>query len=134
VLRCRYALAGKLGVIPQYYTAERGVMKAKGIPDDVKSKVRDIIEEFNQNVLRGRDCNYLARFKGKYLYLDRSDYGNIGPIFRLTYTGNMNKWDFAIFRWSSERYDPEEWMFPGNQYLDGTIEGAMKAGIEAYPV
>ena len=28
----------------------------------------------------------------------------------------------------------DEWMFPGNQYLDGTIEGAMKAGLEAYPV
>lgn len=109
-------------------------MKAKGIPDDVKTKVKDIIDKFNQNVLREKDCNYLARFKGKYLYLDRSDHGNTGPIFRLTYTGNINKWDFAIFRWSSERYDPEEWMFPGNQYLDGTIEGAMKAGLEAYPV
>ena len=109
-------------------------MKAKGIPDDEKTKVKGIIDKFNKNVLSGRDCFYQARFKGKYLYLDRSDYGNTGPIFRLTYTGNMNKWDFAIFRWSSERYDPDEWMFPGNQYLDGTIEGAMKAGFEAYPV
>jgi hypothetical protein len=46
----------------------------------------------------------------------------------------MNRWEFAIFKWSSERYDPDEWMFPGNQYLNGTIEGAMKAGLEAYPV
>ena len=109
-------------------------MKAKESPEDEKTKVIGIIEKFNQNVLSGRDCFYQARFKGKYLYLDRSDYGNTGPIFRLTYAGNMNKWDFAIFRWSSERYDPDEWMFPGNQYLDGTIEGAMKAGLEAYPV
>ncbi len=31
------------------------------------------------------------------------------------------------------RYDPDEWMFPGSGYLDGTVEGAMKAGLEAYP-
>ena len=109
-------------------------MKDKGIPDNVKTKVKDIIEKFNQNVLRAKDCYYQVRFKGKYLYLDRNDYGNTGQIFRLTYTGKMNKWDFAIFRWSIERYDPDEWMFPGSQYLDGTVEGAMKAGLEAYPV
>ena len=109
-------------------------MKAKGIPDEIKQKVKDIIEEFNRKILTGSDCFYQARFKGKYLYLDRSDYGNIGPVFRLTYTGNMKKWEFAIFKWSIEQYDPDEWMFPGNQYLNGTIEGAMKAGLEAYPV
>jgi len=109
-------------------------MKAKGIPENVKTKVKDIIEIFNKNVLRTKDCNYQARFKGKYLYLDQNDYGNTGPIFRLTYTGKINKWDFAIFRWSNEQYDPEEWMFPGSQYLDGTVEGAMKAGLEVYPV
>lgn len=109
-------------------------MKTKRIPDDVKKKVNDAIEKYNRKNLIGSDCFYQARFKGKYLYLDRSDYGNIGPIFRLIYTGNLSKWEFAIFKWSSERYDPDEWMFPGSQYLDGTIEGAMKAGLEAYPV
>jgi len=46
----------------------------------------------------------------------------------------MDAWEFAIFKWSSERYDPEEWMFPGSEWVDGTIEGAMKAGLQAYPV
>ena len=57
----------------------------------------------------------------------------MGPICRLTYTGDMAGWEFAIFKWSIERYDPDEWLFPGSQYLDGTIKGAMKAGLEAYP-
>ena len=109
-------------------------MKAKGIPEDVKTEVKSIIEKFNQNVLRTKNCHYLVRFKGKYLYLDRNDYGNAGPIFRLTYNGSMDDWDYAIFRWSTEQYDPDEWMFPGSEYLDGTVEGAMKAGLEAYPV
>ncbi len=67
------------------------------------------------------------------MYLDRSDYGNQGQICRLTYNGKMDNWDFAIFRWSSEKYDPEESFFPGFNHVDGTIEGAMKAGLEAYP-
>jgi hypothetical protein len=45
----------------------------------------------------------------------------------------MDTWEFAIYKYSDERYDPEEWMFPGAGYVDGTIKGAMKAGLEAYP-
>jgi len=109
-------------------------MKPKAIPDDVREKVEEIVERFNRRVSRRRDCYYVARFKGKYLYLDRGDYGDIGPICRLTYTGKMDKWEFAIFKWSSETYDPHEWMFPGADQVNGTVEGAMKAGLEAYPV
>jgi hypothetical protein len=46
----------------------------------------------------------------------------------------MNGWDFAIFKWSTETYDPDEWMFPGSDLVDGTVEGAMRAGLEAYQV
>jgi hypothetical protein len=45
----------------------------------------------------------------------------------------MDDWEFAIYKYSSERYDPDEWFFPGVGLVDGTIEGAMKAGLEAYP-
>ena len=33
-----------------------------------------------------------------------------------------------------KQYDPEEWFFPGAGDVNGTIEGAMKAGLKAYPV
>ena len=36
-------------------------------------------------------------------------------------------------RVESALYDAEEWFFPGEEHIDGTIEGAMKAGLEAYP-
>jgi hypothetical protein len=45
----------------------------------------------------------------------------------------MDSWEFAIYKYSDERYDPDEWMFPGAGHIDGTIEGAIKAGLEAYP-
>lgn len=80
------------------------------------------------------DLFYFADFKGKFLYLKRKEFGEISSVARMTYTGDMKNWDFAIFKWSLEKYDSEEWLFPGVEYVDGTIEGAMKAGLEAYPV
>ena len=52
---------------------------------------------------------------------------------RLKYNGQIDNWDFAVFKYSRESYDPDEWMFPGAEELDGTIEGALKAGIQIYP-
>ena len=106
---------------------------AKAIPETIREEVARRVERFNKDVLSSANCYYSARFRGKHLYLDRCDYGRTGAICRLTYTGDMDKWEFSIFKWSSERYDPEEWMFPGSEEIDGTLEGAMKAGMKAYP-
>ena len=43
------------------------------------------------------------------------------------------KWEFAIYKYSSEGYDDDEFFFPGAGNVDGTVEGAMLAGLEAYP-
>ena len=108
-------------------------MKKAAIPDDIKRQVHEIVDRFNRENSARDDCYYEARFRSKYIYLDRCDFGKVGPICRLTYTGSMDGWEFAIFKWSSEKYDPDEWFFPGGELADGTVEGAMKAGLEAYP-
>ena len=77
--------------------------------------------------------NYMTRYRGTYLYLDRYDYGTTNAICRLKYTGNIKDWEFAIFKYSNEKYDPDEWFFAGSEFVDGTIQGAMKAGLQAYP-
>ena len=105
----------------------------RGIPDEVKTDVAAMVEHFNTAVIRNPLCLYVPRYKGKYLYLDRRDYGRLSPICRLEYTGHMQKWSFAIYKYSDELYDAEEWFFPGEEHVDGTLEGAMKAGLEAYP-
>jgi len=105
----------------------------RGIPDAVKTEVTTIVQHFNTTVIRNLHCVYVPRYKGKFLYLDRQDYGRQHPICRLEYTGNMADWSFAIYKYSDERYDEEEWFFPGAGHVDGTIEGAMQAGLEAYP-
>ena len=84
--------------------------------------------------MRSRPSSYIARFRGSYLYLDRNDWGRVCHVCRLKYNGSTDNWGFAIFKYSDERYDPEEWFFPGGGHVDGTVEGAMRAGLEAYPV
>ncbi len=108
-------------------------MGKKTIPDEVKEQVEHIVEEFNRTVLEDPNYYYLTRYKGKFLYLDRFDYGRVGQTCRLEYTGEMNNWGFAIFKYSDMRYDSDEWFFPGSEHINGTIEGAMKAGLKAYP-
>jgi hypothetical protein len=108
-------------------------MPATSIPDPVKDQVAERITAFNHAIIQDPDVSYLPRYRGAFLYLDRCDYGQIGRIARLTYTGALDRWEFAIYRYSDERYDPDEWLFPGARELDGTIEGAMRAGMAAYP-
>ncbi len=105
------------------------------IPVEIQEQSKKIISDFNQKELKGNpDLSYVPEFKGNYLYLNRREYNKINPVVRLKYTGNMKKWKFEIFKWSSETYDSEDFFFPGSEYVDGTIQGAMKAGNEAYPV
>ena len=109
-------------------------MAKKRIPDEVRAEVDAIVERFNKRELRGRNSFYVTRYRGDYLYLDRNDWGHICHVCRLKYNGAMDNWDFAIFKYSDEHYDPDEWMFSGNRHVDGTVVGAMRAGLEAYPV
>ncbi len=108
-------------------------MARKMIPDEVRRRVEDVVEEFNRKHLLHEEVRYVPRFRGSFLYLDREVSGRLEPICRLKYTGNFQKWEFAIFKYSSETYDPDEWMFPGSECVNGTIEGAIRAGQRAYP-
>jgi hypothetical protein len=105
----------------------------KGIPAEIKMQLAEIVEQFHATELRDPRCRYVPRYRGRFLYLDREDYGRLHPICRLEYTGKIDDWSFAIYKYSNERYDDQEWFFPGSGQVDGTIEGAMRAGLEAYP-
>ena len=99
------------------------------ISNEVKDKVLSIVKKFNSI----NKTDYECKFRGEFLYLGRSDkYGGFGPVSRLKYSNKINDWDFAIYKYSSEGYDDREF-FPGIEFLDGTIEGALKAGMSAYP-
>jgi hypothetical protein len=120
--------------------------KKQTIPIEVQEEVLKLIDEFNRVELNDSTSlldaffpkkikrGFSARFKGKYLYLDRTDRYEPLPICRLTWNGKMDNWDFAIYKYSCEKYDPEEWFFPGEEFVDGTVSGAMKAGMVAYEI
>lgn len=76
---------------------------------------------------------FYSLFKGDFLYLNRIEGKRDGPIARLKFKGKIDNWEFAIFRWSNERYDPHEFLFRGANHIDGSIEGALKARHAAYP-
>jgi hypothetical protein len=105
----------------------------KAIPDEVRAEVEAQVARFNEEVVKDSHQYFSVRFRGKHAYFDRDDYGYVGPRARLTYTGDMKQWEFAIYKYSDEHYDPEEWMFPGAEYIDGTVEGALHAAMQAYP-
>ena len=99
------------------------------IPENIKQEINIRIDKFNKK----HHCEYIERYKKDCLYLDRNDGYALSQICRLKYKGKVADWDFAIFRYSDDQYDEEEFFFPGAECLDGTVEGAMLAGIKAYP-
>lgn len=107
----------------------------KSISIEVQQEVAGLIDAFNKKTFKGStDYMYIPKFKGSFLYLTRKEFHLISPVVRLKYTGDIKKWEFAIFKWSTETYDPDECFFPGREHVNGTIEGAMKAGLAAYPI
>lgn len=104
----------------------------KEIPAFVRKYVEDAVAVFNSEEIGGSGKAYQVRFKGGYVYVDR-DYGmGPWPVLRLGYTGDMADWELAIYKYSADDYDSEEIFFPGAELVDGTIEGALRAGMKAY--
>lgn len=90
------------------------------------------MERFNDEVVQDARRFFETRYRGLHVYLDRRDGHIVSQRGRIKYTGAMDEWEFTIFKYSSETYDPDEWMFPGSQHLNGTVEGALKACAAAY--
>ena len=109
-------------------------MATTPIPAATREKALGDIEKFNRAELKQSGCQYIPRFRGKFLFLSRKDSdGRVEPICRLEYAGKRYGWFFAIYKYSDDRYDPEDWFFPGHQFVDGTVAGALEAGMRAYP-
>jgi hypothetical protein len=106
----------------------------KSIPKDVKTAVLNAVAEFNSKNFGDWEIGYIARFQGHNIYLDWKQFRSRYPICRLTFFAKPNGLEFAIFKYSTRRYSPDECFFPGDDEVNGTIEGAMRAGMKAYPV
>ena len=102
------------------------------ITNEIKQEVQEITDAFNKK----NKSTFMVRYRKNFLYIDKVDKRwfreTITHVGRLEFDGDMEGWDFAVYKYSSERYDPEEFFFPGNSELDGTIEGALRASLELY--
>jgi len=72
------------------------------IPIEVKEEIRRLIEGFN---LRVNGFSFVFHFQEGFLYLFRSTQGRINLYARLTYLGNIKKWDCAYFNKETNRYE-----------------------------
>ena len=100
----------------------------------VQEEIEARVKAFNAKHLSKRSSNqYHPVIKRKFIYLMAlHPNGCMDDICRLTYNGHLERMDFAIYKYSSDKYDPKENFFPGSECVNGTLEGAMKAGIKAY--
>jgi len=109
-----------------------GKTKRKSIPHRLQIEIDRIRTAFNLRVLREEELRYVAQFRSGYLYLLYDTPDGVEPFCRLEFTGDMNRWDFSVYRSTSKRFHPPAQSFAGNAFLDGTVEGALKAGVVAY--
>jgi hypothetical protein len=103
--------------------------KQTGISPAILAQIEERITAFNKKHLK----SFWYKVRSNQIYIIRSDFrGEYENTCRLTYAGNLEKLSFAIFRYSNNTYDSFA-LFPGREYLDGSLEGAMKAVMVAYP-
>ena len=70
---------------------------AKLTPEEIKLQADAIVACFNVEQLRNKPhAHYVTSYRGVHLYLGHQQGGKFWPVCRLTYTGNMDNWDFAI--------------------------------------
>ena len=115
-------------------TEGKNHLSTQSIPQEVKTAVLKSVAEFNRQTFGDWEIEYAARFQGRHVYLDRKQFSSKARICRLTFSDKSAAWEFAIFKYSNQRYSPDECLFPGEDEVDGTVEGAMRAGMKAYPV
>jgi len=110
-------------------------MKKLTLTKEIKQEIEKTIEQFNNQEFASESDSYayFATYRGKFIYLNIRNKETVYPAGRLTYTGDLNDMEFAIYKFSKEKYDSDEFMFPGIQHLDGTIKGALHACNTAYP-
>ena len=106
---------------------------ARQIPEEKMTEVETSIEKFNRKKMKDVPVKYVAAVSGKNVLIGRQqDHRLVEPMCRLQWNKEESVWDFAIYRYSRDGYDPDA-DFPGSGLVDGTVEGALLAVHKAYP-
>jgi hypothetical protein len=104
------------------------------IPDHVRSSLQDRLETHARTAWNERCAEVHVRFRGEYAYIDaiesdpwimpgtseeEKDQLRQTPVklCRLAWTGDMDSWGFAFYKYSDDRYEP-------SMTLDGSMAGS----------
>jgi hypothetical protein len=123
------------------------------IPDTVKRRVEERIRRYAEQHFAGRYTRLDVRFRGQFCYLDAyTEPEPLGPnwpppdwpetreemlerlrntpthLCRLRYFGDEERWGFAFYTYSGERYELS--VFPSGEFF-GPPEEAFRASAEA---
>jgi hypothetical protein len=110
------------------------------IPDEVKRKAYHRLKKLVKKYSKYGVADIIGTFKGRYLYIDWIDEGEIygsslskrepkpSKLCRLKYKGNINNWELEMYKYSDMCYDVEhDFVFSG-----GTVEECFDAAASVY--
>jgi hypothetical protein len=104
--------------------------KKNALPAEVQAQAEQAVLAFDE----AHKMLHQLEFKRGYAYLSRIEKdGELTKIGRLSYLPQTDDWDFTVYKYSSGSYDPQEWGYPGREFLDGTVAGVLQAGLQIYP-
>ncbi len=103
------------------------------IPIEIQGDLQNRADIFREDFVPKVSWRFIADARGKFIYIRRymSD-GSRQNLGRLRYSGDVNQMTFAIYKYKTEKYELKADFF-GASHLDGTLEGALRAILEAYP-
>ena len=103
------------------------------IPIDEQAQLQERANFFKKKFVPKTSWQFVADARGKFVYLRRyMNDGSCQNLGRLIYEGNIENMAFSIYRYNTEKYDTKA-DFVGAHHLNGTLEGALKAILEAFP-
>ncbi len=81
---------------------------SKSLSPSYKLAIQNEVNKFNQE----NKTNIKTTIRGIHVYISVNDEYET-KVGRLTYNGNPNNWSFAIYKYSSQKYHPDELGYPG---------------------
>ena len=97
----------------------------KAIPPQVQTRIRSRITAYAAKRYAGRYDRLDVRFRGALCYIDAYRESSPHPwhLVRLRYFGSDDRWSFALYTYSHERYEP-------CAFTDGSFEGTPEDALD----
>lgn len=83
----------------------------------------EALKHFRREIHSLRDRKLDVEASGRFCYVSHAG----SPLCRLGYRGELETWDFAIYKWSTQSYAPGTDLFPLYDEIGSCLRMAMNA-------